>query len=163
MCLRGEARLSCVFLSENSCSSAKLRFPACRAGESARSSNPFFLRPMPGRSVMMRARRARTSDSTLARDRGGGLSSGNRRNSGGDCREDDDGGAVLRTEGRGRRAAPAAPTAAATAATGRAAEAPAPSAAGRVRPHQRLKPPALSSARESPGTATHTGARVGER
>lgn len=47
-----------------------------------------------GRSVMTQARRALTSDGVLARDRSGGLSSGNRRNSG-DCRDDgddDDGG-----------------------------------------------------------------------
>lgn len=43
---------------------------------------------------MTQARRALTSDGVLARDRSGGLSSGNRRNSG-DCRDDgddDDGG-----------------------------------------------------------------------
>ncbi|KAG5197303.1 hypothetical protein JEQ12_010757 [Ovis aries] len=59
-----------------------------------------------GRSVMTQARRALTSDGVLARDRSGGLSSGNRRNSG-DCRDDggddDDGGggagAVRKGEG----------------------------------------------------------------
>lgn len=56
---------------------------------------------------MTQARRALTSDGVLARDRSGGLSSGNRRNSG-DCRDDggdddDDGGggagAVRKGEG----------------------------------------------------------------
>ncbi|VTJ90643.1 Hypothetical predicted protein [Marmota monax] len=50
---------------------------------------------------MMRTRRALTSDGALARDRGGGLNSGNRRNSGGDCRDDDDGGAGAVRRGEG--------------------------------------------------------------
>lgn len=51
--------------------------------------------------MMTQARRALTSDGVLARDRGGGLSSGNRRNSGGDCRDDDDGGAGAVRRGEG--------------------------------------------------------------
>lgn len=68
-------------------------------------------------------------------------------------------GRALCAKGRGRRAAPAASTAAATR-LGRAEEE-SPSAGGRVRPEQRRGPLALSSAGEiSIETVTHTEAGV---
>lgn len=44
---------------------------------------------------------ALTTDGVLARNCGGGLSSGNTRNSGGDCRDDDDAGAGAVRRGEG--------------------------------------------------------------
>lgn len=56
---------------------------------------PFLPLPIPPhrRCVMMQTRRSPRSDGVLARDRGGGLNSGNRRKSRGDddCRDDDGG------------------------------------------------------------------------
>lgn len=90
-------------LSENPCSCAKKKkkktiFPRGVRGRERGLDQPFLPLPIPPhrRSVMMQTRRAPRTDGVLARDRGGGLNSGNRRRSGGggcdDCRDDDDGG-----------------------------------------------------------------------